>query len=260
MAKTGKDEEILAITRELNGALKCEEYEKMVSGMHYNCFDPDLVAARHRAICLTYGFNHLDPRNRDDPIEDPRARKLLTQLLGRIGERTSIVAPFRAEYGCNIVLGEETSISNNVTILDNSLVTIGNRVLIASNSCICAADHYTSVLSRLNYYLTSLPVRIEDDCWIGGGVHILPGVTIGRGSTIGSGSVVTRDIPPYSVAVGNPARVVRMVKSPEEERQDLDSRFREFMGPSWAKEKRESDMAAAMDKRMVANVRIKPSL
>ncbi|KAL0572370.1 hypothetical protein V5O48_009585, partial [Marasmius crinis-equi] len=152
--------------------------------------------------------------------------------------------------------------SLTVTILDNSLVAIGNRVLIdiASNSCICAADHYTSVLSHLNYYLTSLLVRIDDDCWIGGGVHILPGVTIGRGSMIGSGSVVTRDIPPYSMALGNPARVVRMVKSPEEEREDLESRFREFMGPSWAKEKRESDTAAVVEKRVVADGKIKPSL
>lgn len=93
------------------------------------------------------------------------------------------------------------------------------------NVSIYSAGHETSVLSRVKFVEFGHPIRIEDDCWIGGGVTILPNVTIGRGSTVGAGAVVTKSIPPYSVALGAPARVVKTLPSVEEEMADPNNPF-----------------------------------
>lgn len=90
---------------------------------------------------------------------------------------------------------------------------------------IYTAGHETSILSRRKFVEFGHPVRIEDDCWIGGNVIILPGVTIGQGSTIGAGSVVTKDIPPFSVAVGSPCKVRKTIQSAEEEEKDPDNPY-----------------------------------
>lgn len=96
-------------------------------------------------------------------------------------------------------------------ILDCGLVTIGDRVLFGPYVSIFAATHETEIQSRRDSVEFARPVTIGNDCWIGGQTTILPGVTIGNGCTIGAGSVVTKDIPPFSVAVGSPARVIKRV-------------------------------------------------
>lgn len=96
---------------------------------------------------------------------------------------------------------------------------------IGPNVSIYSAGHETSVLSRVKFVEFGHPVRIEDDCWIGGGVTILPNVTIGKGSTVGAGAVVTKSIPPYSVALGAPAKVVKTLPSVEEEMADPNNPF-----------------------------------
>jgi acetyltransferase-like isoleucine patch superfamily enzyme len=108
----------------------------------------------------------------------------------------------------------------NCTFVDCNKITIGNRVLIASNVQIYTAAHPVELNERLTpgwtddskkYFCQTfaLPVTIEDDCWIGGGVIIVPGITIGKGAVIGAGSVVTKNIPENSLAVGNPCKVIR---------------------------------------------------
>lgn len=103
-----------------------------------------------------------------------------------------------------------------MVILDCGLVTIGDRVMFGPYVSIYAATHETEVQSRRDYIEFAREVTIGDDCWIGGNVVILPGVAIGKGCTIGAGSVVTKDIPDYSVAIGSPAKVVKKVKPVEE--------------------------------------------
>lgn len=120
------------------------------------------------------------------------------------------------------------TIGHSLTILDTSLVIIGDRVQFGPNVHIYTAGHETSALSRIKFVEFGHPIRIEDDCWIGGQVIILPGVTIGRGCTIGAGSVVTKDIPPYSVAIGSPAKVVKKVPTVEEERADPNNPFNQL--------------------------------
>lgn len=102
--------------------------------------------------------------------------------------------------------------NSSTVILDCSLVLIGHRVMFGPNVSIFAATHETEVSSRRENIEFAKPVVIGDDCWIGGGTVILPGVTIGKGCTIGAASVVSRDIPDWSVAMGSPARVVKSVQ------------------------------------------------
>lgn len=94
-------------------------------------------------------------------------------------------------------------------------MTIGDRVLFGTGVSLITATHETSLQSRRDNVEYAEPITIGDDCWFGANVTVLPGVTIGRGCTIGAGSVVTKDVPEYSVAMGVPARVVRKVESLE---------------------------------------------
>lgn len=113
-----------------------------------------------------------------------------------------------------------------MTILDTSIVVIGDRVMMGTNVSIISAGHETSVLSRRKMVEFGHPVFIGDDCWIGSNVVILPGVTIGEGCTVGAGSIVTKDIPPFSVAYGNPCRVQKTIPSAEEEEKDPNNPYR----------------------------------
>ncbi|MBV8049394.1 MAG: sugar O-acetyltransferase [Paludibacterium sp.] len=120
-----------------------------------------------------------------------------------------IKSPFLCEFGRNIRFGENTFVNFNVTIIDLGEVEIGSHVLIAPNVQIYTATHPLDFAPRRDWQTTCRKVTIEDDCWIGGGAILLPGVTIGARSIVGAGAVVTRDVPPDSLAVGNPARVSR---------------------------------------------------
>ncbi len=101
----------------------------------------------------------------------------------------------------------------NVTILDIRKVTIGDNVMIGPGTLITSVGHPLSPKGRREHQAFAKPVNIENDVWIGGNVVILPGINIGRGSVIGAGSVVTKDIPAFSVAVGSPARVIKTIEN-----------------------------------------------
>lgn len=118
-----------------------------------------------------------------------------------------------------------------MSILDASIVVIGDRVMFGPNVSIVTAAHDTSVLSRQKQVEFSHPIFIGNDCWIGSNVTILPGVRIGRGTTIGAGSVVTKDIPPYTVAYGSPCRVRKKIQTVEEEMADPKNPYRSLKPP-----------------------------
>lgn len=115
---------------------------------------------------------------------------------------------------------------NSLTVLDTSLVVIGDRVQIGTGVGLLSAGHDTSILSRQKFVEFGHPIFIENDCWIGANVIVLPGVRIGKGSTVGAGSIVTKSIPPYSVAMGAPCRVKKTIQSVEEEEQDPNNPYR----------------------------------
>ncbi len=132
-------------------------------------------------------------------------------LLGKTGGRFHFNQPFRCDYGCNISIGENFFANFELTILDEAMVTIGDNVFIGPNVSIYTACHPVDPEQRRLGVQWAEPVTIGNDVWIGGGTIILPGVTVGDGTTIGAGSVVSRSIPPRSLAVGGPCRVVRTV-------------------------------------------------
>ncbi|KAJ5874915.1 uncharacterized protein N7529_003345 [Penicillium soppii] len=226
MAALQKRPEIIALSRELKGIPLCEEYDLMISGMMYNPTVPKLLEARHLCRGFAADFNNLDTKTVTyDKIGEQRL-ELLRKFIGKVGDNTFIEPPFLPDYGCNVSIGKDCFFNWNVTILDTSLVTIGDRVQIGTGVSIITAGHDTSILSRRKFVEFGHPIFIEDDCWIGSNVIILPGVTIGQGSTIGAGSVVTKDIPPFSVAVGTPCRVKKTIQSAEEEEKDPNNPYR----------------------------------
>jgi len=190
------------------------ELEKCMDGEWYDCHDPIFMEFKAKARKLLERYNAVSYENKDE------RRIILTELFGSIGSNVSVGNPFICDYGRNIHIGNNVSINMNCTLVDCNKITIGNNVLLASNVQIYTAAHPIELEERLNpYWLPesgeyfcrtfALPVTIEDGCWIGGGVIIVPGVTVGKGSVIGAGSVVTKNIPPDSLAVGNPCRVIR---------------------------------------------------
>jgi len=221
-ANTDKDPQQLELARKLKHVPWCEEYEKMISGMLYDSFVPTLSNARYRARVWCHRYNNEFPKfdsgcEGDFPALAKFRYQELKKFLGHIeGDQVYIEPPFIVDYGCNISVGKRFYANFNLTILDCGIVTIGDRVMFGPNVSIYAATHETEVQSRRDNVEYAKPVVIGDDCWVGGHAVILPGVTIGKGCTIGAESLVTRDIPDWSVAMGTPARVVRKVKPLED--------------------------------------------
>ena len=135
---------------------------------------------------------------------------VVKELLGQ-SEGAWINPPFYCDYGFNIEVGKNFFANYNCTMLDVSKITIGENCFMASNVAIYTAGHPIHPDSRNSMYEYGIPVTIGDNVWIGGNTVICPGVTIGSNCVIGAGSVVTKDIPDWSVAAGNPCRVIRKI-------------------------------------------------
>ncbi|TKR24734.1 sugar O-acetyltransferase [Cellulomonas hominis] len=142
-------------------------------------------------------------------LDDEAARAILTDLLGTLGEGTGIRPPLRVDYGKNIHVGARTFVNFNLTALDVATIHIGDDCQIGPNVQLLTPIHPVEPQPRKDKLEGAKPIVIGDNVWLGGGVIVCPGVTIGENSVIGAGSVVTRDIPANVVAVGNPARVIR---------------------------------------------------
>ncbi|CAM1511801.1 Fc.00g093140.m01.CDS01 [Cosmosporella sp. VM-42] len=212
MAATEKNAEAIAHAKTLANTPWCDNFEKMISGMIYDSLVPELLAGRLRARKLIKKYNEYLPDDATDETLQKDRNAMLKKLIGHIGERVDIDPPFRVDYGCNISIGNDFYANFNMVILDCAIVTIGDRTKFGPGVSIFAATNPTAVQGRRDHIDYSKEVSIGSDCWIGGNTVILPGVTIGDGVTVGAGSVVTKDIPRYSIAVGSPARVIRKVE------------------------------------------------
>ena len=133
----------------------------------------------------------------------------MRELFGSLGENVWIEPPFHCDYGSNIRFADGAYVNFGCTILDCNVVRVGRNVKLGPSVQIYAAYHPILAAERIRGPELSARVTIGDNVWIGGAAIVLPGVTIGANTTIGAGSVVTRDVPPDVVAVGNPCRVVR---------------------------------------------------
>lgn len=177
--------------------------EKMLTGELYSADDSELRAARERAQLLTAEFNAMAV-SESDP-----ARAVLRKLLGRLGEGSAVRANFRCDYGFNITIGDRCFLNFDCVLLDCSRITIGDEVQIAPGVHLYTATHPLDAVQRRAGFESASPITIGDGVWLGGGVIVCPGVTIGENTVVGAGSVVTKDLPPNCVAVGNPCRVLR---------------------------------------------------
>lgn len=188
------------------------EREKLLAGEFYNSRDPELLEMYHQAKELLKQWSDESSRNGEEKF------RILQQLLGKISKGVWIEAPFNCDYGKHITIGENTFINANAVFLDCNRIDIGHNVLFGPNVQIYTATHPISASDRIilnpesnqaPYKTKALPVRIGDNCWIGGNTVILPGITIGNNVTVAAGSLVTKDIPDNKLAMGSPARLVR---------------------------------------------------
>ena len=184
-----------------------QEKDRMIRGELYYAADPELIADRLRASLLCERFNATSS------TQDAERRDILEELLGQVGDDVTILPPFRCDYGYLLSIGKRSFINYNAIILDSVPVKIGERTWIGPGLQLYTACHPLDAATRTapRPLESAEPITIGDDVWLGGGVIILPGVTIGEAAVIGAGSVVTHDIPPRVVAVGNPCRVIRQL-------------------------------------------------
>ena len=180
------------------------EKEKMLAGMVYDAATPELIAELQNTREILYEFNMLRPS------DIQRMKEILKGLLGHTGDDNFLInQPFRCDYGKQISIGKRFFANFNFTVLDEAPVTIGDDCFIGPNVSIYTACHSTDPVERNTRREWAKPVTIGNNVWIGGSVTILPGVTVGDNVTIGAGSVVTRNIPSNTVAVGNPCKVIK---------------------------------------------------
>lgn len=179
--------------------------EKMLAGHPYLANGSELVGERLFAKGLLFEFNNLRPAQ----VEARNA--ILQKLFGKTGRNFYVEPPFRCDYGYNIEIGDNFYANYNLVILDCARVKIGDNVFIAPNVGIYTAGHPIHSELRNQELEFALPIEIGNSVWIGGNVVINPGIKIGDNTVIGSGSVVTKNIPPNVVAVGNPCKVLRSI-------------------------------------------------
>jgi maltose O-acetyltransferase len=179
--------------------------ERMLAGELYIADDPELAQDSARAQRLTHEINTMDPNDHD------RRRELLANLLGAFGEGSEIRPPFRCDYGYQTFIGAGTFANWGLVSLDVATVTVGNDVQIGPNVQLLTATHPVEPGLRRDKWEAAEPIVIGDNVWLGGGVIVCPGVVIGPDTVVGAGSVVVGDLPARVVAVGSPARVLRVL-------------------------------------------------
>jgi maltose O-acetyltransferase len=180
--------------------------ERMLAGDPYVADDPVLAEESRRAMVLTKKFNDSSP---DAP--DAR-RRILEDLLGSIGEGTEIRPPFYCDYGYHVRIGARTFVNFGLVALDVAPITIGDDVQIGPRVQLLTPTHPVEPEPRRAKLEAAEPIAIGDNVWLGGGVIVCPGVSIGADTVVGAGAVVTGDLPGRVVAAGTPARVIRSLE------------------------------------------------
>ncbi|HJV09035.1 MAG TPA: sugar O-acetyltransferase, partial [Acidimicrobiales bacterium] len=174
-----------------------------LAGDLYIADDPELAAESLRARQLLDRFNRAPAEAAAD------RRRILGELLGAFGEESEIRPPFFCDYGYQIRIGARCFANFGLVALDVAAITIGDDVQFGPYVQLLTPTHPTDAGLRQAKWEAAEPITIGANVWLGGGVIVLPGVTIGEHTVVGAGSVVTRDLPAGVVAVGSPARVTR---------------------------------------------------
>ena len=186
--------------------------EKMLTGDLYLPDGDDVM--KDQLLCLEKLYDY----NATRPLEGEKRFKLLKEMFAEIGEDSYIEPPLRANWGGHHVhFGKRVYANFNLTLVDDSHIFVGDYTMIGPNVTIATAGHPILPELREKNYQYNMPVHIGKNCWLGAGVVVLPGVTIGDNTVIGAGSIVTKDIPANVVAVGNPCRVLRAINEHDKE-------------------------------------------
>jgi acetyltransferase-like isoleucine patch superfamily enzyme len=186
--------------------------ELQEEGLLYDVFEQELTDIKDK----TYGL--VSELSRASHFDTEYVMSLVRKIVAKIDQDSYIVPPFRCDYGDHVFIGNNTYINYNCCFLDSAKVTIGDYVYMGPNCNIftpCHPIHHELRKEKVTEY--ALPVTVGSHSWIGGDVVITPGVTIGENCVIGAGSVVTKDIPDNSIAVGNPCKVIRQINDKDRE-------------------------------------------
>lgn len=182
------------------------EMNKIHTGELYLPGDDDILKEQVVYQDMLYDYN------RTKPSEGEKRMAMLKELLGDCGENVYIEAPFYANWGGhNCHFGSNIYVNHGLTCVDDTHIYVGDHTMFGPNVTIATAGHPVLPALRAQQYQYNLPVHIGKNCWLGAGVIVMPGVSIGDNTVIGAGSVVTKDIPANVVAVGNPCKVMREI-------------------------------------------------
>ena len=197
--------------------------EKMHAGVPYvMAVDPELMKYQQECLDKLFEYNSLRPS------ETEKKAALLKEMFAEIGEDCYIETPFHANFGgAHVHFGKNVYANFNLTLVDDTHIYVGDYTMFGPNVTLATAGHPVLPELREKLYQFNLPIHIGRNCWLGAGVIVLPGVSIGDNSVIGAGSIVTKDIPSNVVALGNPCRVLRPISERDREYYTKDRRFSE---------------------------------
>ena len=200
--------------------------EKLHGGGLYLPTDPEVQKEQLVYLDRLYEFNHTRPS------ELEKREALLRGLFAELGENCYIEPPLHTNWGGRHVhFGDNIYANFNLTLVDDTHIYVGDCTLFGPNVVVATAGHPLWPPLRAQGYQYNAPVRIGKNCWIGAGAILVPGVTVGDNAVIGAGSVVTRDIPPNTLAVGNPCRVLREINEHDREYYFKDRKIPETLCP-----------------------------
>ena len=180
--------------------------DRLHTGEIYFPNDEEIMAKQLQWLDRLYEFNMTRP------TEQEKRQAMLKEMFAEIGEGCYIEPPFHANMGGHHVhFGKNIYVNFNGTFVDDTHIYVGDCTMFGPNVTIATAGHPILPELREQGFQYNMPIRIGRNCWLGAGVIVMPGVTIGDNVVIGAGSVVTKDLPSNVVAVGNPCRVMREV-------------------------------------------------
>lgn len=186
--------------------------QKMHNGELYLPNDKKLMEMQMRCLDKLYDYNATRP------TEEEKRTALLQEMFAQIGEGCYIEPPFHANWGGRHVhFGKYVYANFNLTLVDDTHIYVGDYTMFGPGVIIASAGHPVLPELREKIYQYNMPVHIGKNCWLGAGVIVLPGITIGDNTVVGAGSVVTKDLPANTVAVGNPCRVLRPITEHDRE-------------------------------------------